>query len=320
MDIRQMRYFLAIVEAGSISRAAQRLNVAQPSLSLHVRNMEEALATPLLIRGPGGVTPTEAGDLLARRARVLLTDLDRAQEEVRGIGRDPSGAVRLGLPGTISGILSVPLIAQCRARHPGIKIVVAEAMSGFVREWLSEGRVDLAVLYDPGGATDLTSEMLLEEELVLLEAPAAPDRRAATGPVAATDLPAMPLILPSEAHGLRQMIDATLAVAGRAASVPEIEVDSYAAIKRLVEDGYGASVLPFHAVAQEVSEGRLSVRPFAGDRLWRAAHLVRATARPETAATRAVRDLLRAVAVGLIDQGVWAGARRPRGFDRPSID
>ncbi|MFT7391214.1 MAG: LysR family nitrogen assimilation transcriptional regulator, partial [Paracoccaceae bacterium] len=144
MDIKQLRHFLAIVEEGSFSRAALRIGVAQPALSLRVRKMEEALGTPLLLRSAGGVTPTEAGELLARRARTLLADLDRTEEEIRSLGAEPSGKVRIGLPGTISGIVSVPLIALMRARHPRIRLNIAEAMSGFVAEWLRDGRIDLA--------------------------------------------------------------------------------------------------------------------------------------------------------------------------------
>jgi LysR family nitrogen assimilation transcriptional regulator len=105
MDLRQLRYFLAIVEEGSISNAAKRGNVAQPALSVHMRKLEAELGAQLLVRGPRGVTPTEAGDLLANRARTLLSDMERSKEEVRSLGQEPVGTVRLGLPGTISSIL-----------------------------------------------------------------------------------------------------------------------------------------------------------------------------------------------------------------------
>lgn len=134
MDIRQLRYFLTIADEGSFSRAAQRLNIAQPALSLHVRKMEEALGSKLLTRHSGGVTPTETGLHLAERARRLLSEFDQMREEIHQIGKEPGGTVRIGLPGTISSILSVPLIAHLHRHHPGIKLIIAEAMSGFVSE------------------------------------------------------------------------------------------------------------------------------------------------------------------------------------------
>lgn len=304
MDLRQLRYFLAIVEEGSFTRAAQRVNVAQPALSLHVRNMEEALGTPLLLRAPQGVSATEAGELLARRARSLLMDLERTEEEVRSLGREPMGTVRLGLPGTISGILSVPLIARCRDRYPKIKIVIAEAMSGFVREWLLDGGVDLAVLYAELRETGVRSEPLLDEELVML----APPGKAGAQLTPLGKLADIPLILPSGAHGLRAMIEDKLRSEDISVA-PEIEVDSYGNIKRLVEQGYGCSVLPFHAVAREAAESRLSVSRFSAPGLWRRTYLAHATARPMTRAASAVSDILTTVAGELISEGTWAGAR-----------
>src|SRR5690606_260802 len=147
MDIRQLRYFVAIAEQGSFSRAAALLHIAQPALSLHVRNMEFDLGTPLLFRSPKGVVPTEAGEILLRNARIIIDQLAIAEEEIRGHDNDPSGEVRLGLPGTISQILAVPLITAARTRYPKIKLRIAEAMSGFVLEWMRDARIDLAILY-----------------------------------------------------------------------------------------------------------------------------------------------------------------------------
>lgn len=303
MDIRQLRYFLAIVEEGSFSRAATRVNVAQPSLSIHIRKMEERLGTPLLLRGAHGVTPTEAGEVLAARARLMLADMAQTEEEIRSLGREPSGTVRVGLSGTISGILAVPLIARMHRDFPRIKPIITEAMSGFIKEWLAEGRIDLAVLYTELRETGLHSEPLLEEELVLLMPPGA----AAEKPL--EWLAAHPLILPSGAHGLRAMLDHWLREWGIAAE-PAMEVDSYGAIKDLVAGGYGGSVLPYHAVAPEEAEGRLRIARFTAPRLWRSAHLAHASARPLTRAASAVRETLRVVAAELVESGAWAGARQ----------
>lgn len=308
MDLKQLRYYLAIAEEGSFSRAAARLGVAQPALSLHVRKMEEALGTPLLLRGPQGVTPTEAGELLARRARTLLEDFDQTEEEVRSLGREPTGTVRLGLPGTISGILSVPLIARCRARYPQIKIVIAEAMSGFVAEWLQEGRIEIAVLYSELREPGLRAEALLEEELVMLLPPGAEQ----TAPLSFDALTRWPLILPSRAHGLRKMLERKM----RTQRIPletAIDVDSYTSIKRLVENGYGCSVLPYHSVAEEGRNGRLTVQRFAEPRLWRGAYLAQATPQRMTRAASAVSDLLKEAVAELIADRSWAGARPPAG-------
>lgn len=302
MDFRQLRYFQAIVEEGSFSRAASRLNIAQPALSLHVRRMEEDIGAPLLLRGPHGVTPTEAGEVLARRAAALLADLAQTREELRSLGHEPTGTVRLGLPGTISNLISVPVIAGSRAQFPKIKIIVAEAMSGYVREWLLDGRIDLAVVYTELRDTGVRSEPLLHEDLVVF-APAGTDE----GYDAQALMAKMPLILPSGSHGLRKMLDDRL----RGMNIPvdpAIEVDSFANIKRLVRDGYGCSVLPLHAVQSEAAAGAITLHPFAGDGLRRTVYLAHSTARPFGRAAAAIGDLLRDLAVDMAKKGQWAGA------------
>ncbi len=210
MDIRQLRYFLAIVDYGSISRASRELNIAQPALSLHIKNMEAALGSRLLNRSRSGVTTTEAGDLLARRARTLLEDLARTMDDIRTLNSDPTGLVRIGLTGTISGIIALPLLKAARERYPRIKLTIAEAMSGFIADWISEGRVDLAVLYEAARNDAMVSDLLLEEELVVVwrgDTNCRPE-------ISLAELRDVPMVVPSGAHGLRVQIDAALGALG----------------------------------------------------------------------------------------------------------
>jgi LysR family nitrogen assimilation transcriptional regulator len=307
MDLRQLRYFLAIVEEGSISNAAKRGNVAQPALSVHMRKLEAELGAQLLVRGPRGVTPTDAGDLLANRARTLLSDMERLKEEVRSLGQEPVGTVRLGLPGTISSILALPLIVQCRERYPRIKIIVAEAMSGFVREWLFESRIDIAVLYVDLKGTGVRSQALLDEELVLLMPATVADD---CDPYEA--IKNHGLILPSGAHGLRKVLDNHLSIQGLSID-PVIEVDSYANIKQLVESGFGCSILPYHSVRAEVEKGQLRIQNFIAPTLSRCVWLAQSTSRPQTQAARAVSDLLVEIVDQLVQDNSWAGASKPLG-------
>ena len=209
MDIRQLRYFVAIVEQGSFSRAAALLHVAQPALSLHVRNMEADLRVQLLHRSPKGVLPTEAGAILLRNARIIIDQLSIAEEEIRGHESDPAGEVRLGLPGTISEVLSVPLITATHQRYPKIKIRIAEAMSGFVLEWMRDGRIDLAILYRDVSDHGIATVRLIEEELSFFGPAEDPSRKnlpTPGEPIAFADVARQPLILPGPSHGLRELL------------------------------------------------------------------------------------------------------------------
>lgn len=304
---------MAIIQCGSITRASLQLNVAQPALSLHIRNMEADLGVPLLFRTPQGVLPTEAGTILLRNARLILGQFEQAQAEIRGSTAEPAGEVRLGLPSSISQILGVPLILAARERYPRISLRIAEAMSGYVLDWLRLGRVDLGLLYAVVEDRGLRSNSLLTEQLVLF-GPAGPRAGLHAGPPpgdgGAVPLQALadrPLVLPSPGHGLRDLLDETAAQYGLRLS-PGIQIDAYASIKIMVERGLGFSVLPAHAVQKEVGEGRLRAWPF-DPPLIRTIHLAQPTDRPLSHAVRAIEGLCRTTVAELVRSGTWHSAR-----------
>ncbi len=307
MDLKQLRYFVAIVQCGSITRASALLNVAQPALSLHVRNMEADLGTPLLFRTPQGVRPTEAGAILLRNARAILAQVEHAQAEIRGSAAEPAGEVRLGLPSSISQILGVPLVLAARERYPKVGLRVAEAMSGYVLDWLRAGRVDLGLLYGLVEDRGLRSVSLLSEELVLFGPAGAGDGFEDEGARPLAAVADRALVLPGPGHGLRDLLDARAAAEG-ARLAPRIEIDSYASIKTLVERGLGISVLPAHAVRAEVEAGRLRCWAF-DPPLVRTVYLALPTDRPLSHAARAVEDLCRATLADLVRSGAWHAAR-----------
>lgn len=321
MDIRQLRYFVAIAEHGSFSRAAEFLHVAQPALSLHVRNMEAALGTPLLFRSPRGVVPTEAGVILLHHARTVLDQITVAEEEIRGHRNDPAGEVRLGLPGTIAEILAVPLITAVHARYPKIRLRIAEAMSGFVLEWMQEGRIDLAVLYAQAAEHGISTEALLEESLLFFGPPALAARNRlppAGEPIRFATVTQQPLILPAKGHGLRELLNRQALSAAKQLE-PVIEVDSYNNIKSLVIEGLGFSVLPENAIASDAAQGRLLSWPIAAPAIRRTVHLAHSRDRFMTNAVTAVRDLARETLCAQVRDHRWTGTTllAPQGPPRP---
>lgn len=306
LDFRQLRYFVAIVEAQSFSRAAMVLNVAQPALSLHVRNMEADLGTALLLRTPQGVQPTDAGKLLLTRARDLLRDFEETLQAVRDFESEAAGEVHIGLPGTIAEMLSVPLILRMRHEYPQVHLKVAEAMSGFVLGWLHEGRVDLGLLYTPVSERGLRSIPILNEELRLFAAhpltgglKAPPQDR-----VELTDIVDLPLVLPGKNHGLRALIDNEIEAQGLELTTV-IEVDSYKAIKELVEHGLGFSVLPINAINTEEKAGRLQSWQLGDPPFRRTVHMVRPFDRVPSKAALAVEKICFETLKDLIADGTW---------------
>ena len=304
MDIKQLRYFVQVAEMGSVSKAAATLSVAQPAISRHIRNLEESLGGQLLHRNGRGVTTTQAGGVLFERAKAILGDLDRAESEMRELTGVPTGKVTLGVPPTVSQVLVIPLIKRLRENHPNVTLQVIEAFSGYVREWLATGRADIAVLYDSPRAKHLVTEKMLRERLFLVTA-AAGATPPATIPL--RDVAKMELILPSRPHGLRLLIDQ---IAGKAGTPLQVgfEIDALSAIKELVEEGIGATILPFASVSREVLQGRLHARQITKPVMDRTLVFATTTQRSSTLATRAVIEELKEVVKDLVSEGLWKGA------------
>ena len=197
-----------------------------------------------------------------------------------------------------------------RERHPKVTLRVAEAMSGYVLEWLRLGRVDLGLLYQFVDDRDLRSIALLTEPLVLFgpnEPPRGVPALPPDAPVTFADLAALPLILPSPGHGLRDLIDVRAAELGVSLRT-DIDIDAYGAIKALVGKGLGYAILPAHALHREIGEGQVRSWVLAPS-CSRTVHLVLPTNRPLSAAARAMEELCRITLRDLVRSGVWHGAQ-----------
>ncbi len=305
MDIRQLRYFASIVEQGSFSRAAATLRVAQPALSLHVRNMEADLGTSLLFRSPKGVVPTEAGQILLRNARIILDQLTIAEDELRGHDSEPAGEVRLGLPSTFGQILAVPLIMAARSRYPKIKLRVAETMSGFAVEWICDARIDLAVVYHDLNERSVEVTHVLDEELVCfgpVDALGDFDLPKADRPISYDHIANLPLILPGGRNGFRDLIERYAANSGVTLNTI-IEVDSHSNIKDLVRAGVGYSILSMNSIADEVKSGQVRYWRIGRPPLKRPVYLVHSINRPITNAVAAMKFLVLEVMHDLARKG-----------------
>lgn len=306
MDMRQLRFFVAIAEEGSLSKAAERVHVAQPALSQHMRNMELDLGTELLFRSSRGVQLTEAGGRLLIEARKLTAAFDRLPDIVRGEEAEPAGEVRFGLPGTVSQVLSAPLIKATAERYPKIRLRIAEAMSGFIFDWLREGRVDIAVLYRGSDSRGLKLTQVLSEELRLFAASGTEIGKGggARQVVSFCEAIRLPLVVPSPGHGLRDLLEEEAARCGVELNA-ETEIDSYAPIKALVEQSFGFSILPAMAIKAECEAGRLTSWPLVKPEMRRNVFVAVPADRPLTAATRAVESLCGELLRQLVEDGTW---------------
>lgn len=307
MDIRQLRYFVQIVECGSLSKASRQCLVAQPALSQQIAKLEDMVGKPLLHRSSKGVWPTDNGLALYHHARFMLRQHDQALSIARSEAGAIQGMVSVGLPATTVSAIGLPLVRRIRERYPGVLLNVVEGMSGHIGQLMRMGQLDLAVLFSNDVARDLTIEPLMVEELFLIvpEGSAlAPRRQTAIGIAEAADLP---LILPTGSHGLRQRIAAEFDNRGLTVNVVA-EIDSLSLLMNCVHDGIGATIKPMGAVMQEGARGRKwRCLPFSDVRFRRRNFLYSLPPERLTAVAAMVTSELKETVAELVESKVWRG-------------
>jgi len=170
MDIRRLGAFVKIVDTGSLTRAADNLHVAQPALSQQVAALEAQFRQRLLIRSKRGVVPTEAGRTLYRHAQIILRQLSQAHTDVSQSTQTVAGSVSLGLaPYSAGSVLALPLLRLVRERFPGILLQINENFGGVISELVMTGKMDMALIYQPGPIRGVKFEPMFEEDLYLVK-------------------------------------------------------------------------------------------------------------------------------------------------------
>ena len=170
MDLKQLEYFVNVVDLGGFSRAGRLLGIAQPAISRQIRSLEVELRQNLLLRNGRGAAPTEAGKRLLEHARGILQQVDRARREVDETKDAPVGHVVVGLPPTVARHLTLPVVREFRQRFPGGSLSIVEGLSATIHEWLLVGRVDVGVVYNPVASPAVDAKPLLDEQLCLIGA------------------------------------------------------------------------------------------------------------------------------------------------------
>lgn len=306
MELRQLRYFVRVVELGSMGRAAADLGVVTSALSQQISRLEGELCTRLLVRSAAGVTPTDAGLAFLRQAQLALRHADDAvlaaqQERL-------SGHVSVGLAPTTGAVLGLPLMLAMRERYPAVRLHLVESLSGHLTDMLNARRLDLAVLFKTTDARRWSVMPLLQERLFVIGASGLPG----LGPGGRIRLKALrdlALILPSGSHGLRSTLDTAFAGAGVKPQVVA-EIDSLALLMDAVRAGLGATVQPGAAIARLQGDS-LVVREVADAAACRHNVLVSVSDEELSPAALATRVVLTDVARGLVEQGRWPGAALP---------
>lgn len=309
MDLRQLRYFVQIVESGSLAKASRQLYIAQPALSQHIAKLEAEVGKPLLIRTARGVTPTENGAALHHHARFILRQLDQALSIARQEPGSVHGMVSVGLAATTVCAVGVPFMRRIRERYPGIVLNVVEGMSGHLAQMMRMGQLDLAILFSRDAVPDLPGEPLVDEELFVMlpeDSDLVPPRRIK---LSCDDTAELPLILPTGIHGLRRRIATEFEQRNLSLHVVA-EIDSLSLLMTCVRDGMGATIKP---MAAALLEGRMRegwrTLAFSDADMRRPNYLFSVDGERLSPAAAAVRSELRETIRDLVSGGAWKGVR-----------
>jgi len=300
MELRQLEYFIAIIESGAFSRAALRLSVGQPVLSRQIKALELELGVDLYHRTGRGIILTEAGKALEQYARGILETTAKAQREISSLGHSPTGSVSIAMPPSVGAGLAVPIIQQFCEKYPNISLNVMEGFSAHILDWLIAGRIDIAVLYLTPRIQALSTDVLLTDELFLV-GPSSDPAGVGSGEVPATRLKDIPLIMPSRPHGLRLLIDEFLAKLDITPNI-RLEVDAIPCTLRLIQSGMAYTILSYSGVHHLIETGTITCWRITPS-LSRSLVIVTSTQRPSTRATRALTKIVRDEAQILVNQG-----------------
>jgi LysR family transcriptional regulator, nitrogen assimilation regulatory protein len=240
MQFRQLRYFVKIVDAGSFSRAATVVHVAQPALSQQVAELEERFGVMLLQRSARGVRPTAAGEILYKEASAILHQLDQLPSAIRADSGEPAGAVSLGFVSSLAAKLVGGVLEECRTRLPKVTLRVSDGDSLGLEGRIASNSVDLALLYEDEFATALTRKPLFRQKMYLISRVPLPGHK---DPIPLERIAEIPLVLPGAPNGRRTLIDRAFAAAKLTPNIV-LEADSLGSEMWAVRNEVGCTILP----------------------------------------------------------------------------
>lgn len=304
MDVRQLRYFLGVLEARSLNKASELLYIAQPALTSQIQNLERELGVKLLHRHARGVTPTEAGERLARHADQVLRHLDRMRQDMSGYACAPSGSVVICAARSIPGAITTEIVERCKKRFPEVRLRILEAWQQMASDGLE---VDLALTFKPGHEVSFVYEPLVQDELVFVCSGKAKQEH---NEIDFGEVFKQTLILPSQRHYTRQLLE-TIALMANSHLKISYEIDSLDVTKGLVARGLGKTIMPIACVHEDVKTGKLRTITIRKRRFQRTLYLMHSSRQGRSTAIDLVGGEVRAIVLEFSDNGTFGWRKLP---------
>lgn len=302
MEFKQLRALITVADTGNVTKAASLLHIVQPAVSRQLRLLEEDVGVTLFIRGKHGMDLTAEGKILVEYARRVLNDIERARAEVRPTKGSIGGIVNVGLLPSTSAILSSTLVSAVAEAYPGIRIRILVGFVGHLQQWLSNGEIDIALLYGPNLTQAAQAKPILTESFCAVGKP--DSKMDFSQPIRFKQLAQQPMILPSQPHGLRSLMDNAAAETGLEFNIIA-ETNSMAVQKDLVLAGLGITVLPEVAVLDDLKRGLLAAAPLIEPKLVRKVIIAQPVHRQSTAAVSCTLTILEHCIEEKVRSGIW---------------
>lgn len=304
IDVKHIHFLMMLAEHGTVSKAASVLGLTQPALSEHIARLEKKLNMRLVTRGPRGVTLTETGNILIRDGHRLVEAAENLADRVRSAGSAIGGHVSIGLPPSLSAILSIPLAETVRLEYPDIKLHISEGLSGHVADWVDQEIVDIGFVYAYPQRSSFQAEPVVREEMFIVAAhdnvPVPADENG-NYTLSACDLSKLPLAMPSLSHSSRRTIE-RFARANNIGLNIMLEIDSLYQIVEIVGRASAYTFLPHGPVAQQVESGKFVLVKIVNPSFFRTIYLTRKSARPMSAASLKVESIILTIIRELLDR------------------
>lgn len=256
MELRHLRYFLAIAEFSNYRAAAEKLLVSQPTLSTQMKDLEKELGAKLFERTGRGVRLTQAGKLFVEYAHRSLNILEEGQAAILEFDTVMRGKLRVGVLQTVGTYLIPEVIVQYTGQFPNIDLKVDELSAREIEQWLTEGGLDIGISFDPKGKSELLAEPLFDEKLMLFVSKKHPLSQRKT--VRCAEMAKHRLCLLSQRYNTRQMIDAAFAEAGVQLEIA-VELNTVASCAAVALAGGPATILPEIAIRNRQSGACIQV-------------------------------------------------------------
>ena len=290
MELRQIQYFICLYEEGSVTRAAKRLNIVQPALSMQIAKLEGELDQKLFERTQQGMIPTSAGRQMYRLYLPIVRDLAHARAQLQTTGKELTGHVNVGIIASIAqGVLS-DVLREFVTLHPKVTITVADGYSTILADWVAGDMLDAAVINKPRRPIGLHTEHLIDENLILVTGKQFHKELPDQVPIRA--IQSLDLVLPTRHHGLRSIIDG-LADTEDINITPQVETDSIISILKMVATTQFVTILPRLSVIHRAEREQLKTHAIVDPKLLRQVVCVTHPRRPLNSASAVFISILK---------------------------